>query len=147
MTQILVLALLGAGMFLLGWFQFRKVQSSRSWPYTPGRILSAKVDTSITRGNQDEADTTSYLPVIQYEYVVDNQHYLGNRIAFVARSYSRRKQAEEAMKAFEAGASVWVFYDPAKPGQAVLERKASGGTMWMMLGGAIVLLAVVAALK
>ncbi len=147
MTQILVPALLGAGLLLIGWLQFRKVRASLSWPYTPGRILSAKIDRSTTRGNPDEADTTSYLPVIQYEYLVDNQRYLGNRIAFVAKSYSRQAQAEEAMMVFQVGASVWVFYDPAKPEKAVLERKASGGTLWMVLGGAIVLLAIAAALR
>ncbi len=147
MTQILVLALLGAGLLVMGWLQFRKVQASRSWPYTPGRILSSKIDSVTTRGNQDEADQTSFCPAIQYEYFVDSQRYLGSRIAFVGKSYSRRKQAEEALSAFQVGASVWVFFDPARPGQAVLERKASGGTIWMVLGGAIVLLAIAAALK
>ena len=147
MIQILVPALLGAGLFLIGYLQFRKVHASHSWQYTPGRILSVKIESTTTRGNPDEPDLTSFFPVIQYEYVVDNQHYLGNRIAFSTRSYSRSKQAEEALKAFQVGASVWVFYDPAQPGQAVLERKAAGGTLLMVIGGAIVLVAIAAALR
>jgi hypothetical protein len=147
MEKILLPALLGVGMFLFGWVQFRKVRASRSWPYTAGRILSAKIDRTTTRGNPDEADSTSFSPTIQYEYLVGNQRYVGNRIAFIDKAYSKPKQAEEAMRAFQLGASVWVFYDPAKPEKAVLERKASGGTFFMVLGGAIVLLALVAALK
>jgi hypothetical protein len=147
MTQILVPALVGAVLFSIGLLHFRKVRASGSWPYTPGRILSAKVDSLTTRGGPDEADSTSFFPAIQYEYLVDNQRYLGDRIAFVGKSYASRKRAEEALQAFQVGASAWVFYDPAKPSKAVLERKASGGTMLMVLGGAIVLLAIVAALR
>ena len=147
MAQILIIALLGAGLFLIGWLQFRKVQASRSWPYTPGRILQAKIDATTSRGNADEADSTSFSPEIQYEYYVDNQRYLGNRIGFAGRSYSRRMQAEEALKDFQVGASVWVFYDSAKPTQAVLEKKAPGGIQWMVLGAVIVLLAIVAAIR
>ena len=147
MIQILVPTLFGAVLFLIGLMHFRKVRASASWPYTPGRIISAKVDRSITRGGQDEADSVSFTPIIQYEYFVDNQRYLGDRIGFIGQSYSRQKQAEEAMQAFPVGASVWVFYNPAKPGKAVLERKASGGTMLMVAGGVILLLAIVVAVK
>ena len=147
MTQMLVIALLGAGLFVVGLLHFRKVKASQSWPYTPGRILSTKVDIVTTRGNPDEADTTSYVPEVQYEYFVENQRYLGNRIAIGGKSHGSRKKAEEALQSFQVAASVWVFYDPAKPGQSVLEKKKSGGTMLMVLGGAIVVLAIVAAIR
>jgi len=147
MTQILVPALLGAGLFFFGWYQFRKVRASRSWPYTPGRILAATVQSETTRGQQDEADRTSFYPTIQYEYYVDSQRYVGSRIAFAVRSYSRRKAAEEALKAYQLGASVWVFFDPAKPAEAVLERKSPGGVLLMVVGGAIVLMGIAAALR
>jgi len=147
MTQILVPTLLGAVLFLIGLLHFRKVRASGSWPFTPGRIISSKIDRSVTRGGQDEADSVSFTPLIQYEYVVDNQRYVGDRIGFIGKSYSRQKQAEEALQSFPVGASVWVFYDPAKPGKAVLERKATGGTILIVLGSAILLLAIAAAVK
>jgi len=146
MTQILIPALAGVVLFSIGLLHYRKVRASASWPFTPGRILSSKIDRSETRGGPDEADSVSFTPLIQYEYVVDNQRYVGDRIAFIGKSYAMHKQAEEALQAFPVGGSVWVFHDPAKPGKAVLERKASGGTWLMVLGGAIVLLSIVAAL-
>jgi len=147
MTQILFVALLGAGIFVVGLLHFRKIRASQSWPHTPGRILSARVDMVRTQGNPGEADTISYDPEVQYEYLVDNQRYVGNRIAIGGKSHGSRKKAEQALQAFQVGSSVWVFYDPAKPGQSVLEKKKSGGTMLMVIGGAIVVLAILGAIK
>lgn len=144
MIQFLVPTLIGAGMFLFGWLQFRKVQASRSWPYTPGRIVAATVETSVTRGNPDEADSTSFHPSIQYEYVVNDQYFRSNKIAFDQKAYPTSGKAHEVLQAYQIGASVWVFYDPAKPAQCVLERKSSGGTMLMILGAVIAVLGIVA---
>jgi len=110
----------------LAGFQFRKVQASRSWPYTPGRILQAKIDTTTSRGNPDEADSTSFSPEIQYEYYVDNQRYLGNRIGF-AEGAIAAQAAERALKAFQVGALGVGIYDFRQGGAGGLEKKAPGG--------------------
>ena len=144
MIQLLLPALLGAGIFPIGWFQFRKVQASRSWPYTPGRIIAATTESSTTLGQQGEPDITSFHPAIQYEYVVENQYLRGSRIAFDQKTYSTPRKAQEALQAFQIGASVWVFYDPASPTQCVLERKSSSGTVLMIVGGVIVVAGIIA---
>jgi hypothetical protein len=138
---------IGAGLFALGWFQYRKVRASRNWPSTVGRILSGRVGTGVESGGEDEADTTSYYPAIQYEYQVAGQTYRGNDIAFNRKTYASQKQAEAALRVYPVGGDMLVYYDPRQPGRAVLERKASAGTALMVIGGLIVGLAAAAMIK
>lgn len=145
MTQFLVIGLVGVGLFLLGWFQFRKVSASRVWPAVPGRIIAARVEAETTRGSDDEADSTSYYPCIEYQYQVGPQTFRGTRIRFDRRGYARPKGAEQVLAALPIGRTVEVFYDPARPGEAVLERKNSTGMVLMIVGGGIAVLAVAAA--
>jgi hypothetical protein len=137
----------GAGLFALGWFQYRKVRASRGWPSTVGRMLSGRVETGVESGGDDGPDTTSYYPAIQYEYQVDGRTYRGNDIAFNRKTYSSQKQAEAALRVYPEGSDMLVYYDPRQPGRAVLERKASAGTVLMVIGGVIVVLVVAAMIK
>jgi hypothetical protein len=138
---------IGAGLFALGWFQYRKVRASRGWPCTGGRIVSGRVETGVESGGDDGADTTSYYPALQYEYQVDGRTYRGNDIAFNQRTYSSQKQAEAALRVYPEGVGVQVYYDPRQPGRAVLERKASAGTALMVIGGLILGLMAAAMIK
>ena len=141
-----VISLLGLGLFLIGWFQYRKLRASRSWPSTPGRILAGRVESETQRGGEDEADSTSYYPHIEYEYTVGATTYRSHSIRFDRRGYSRPKAAAEALAAYPVGRPVDVFYDPAKPADAVLERKNSGGIVLIVLGAVLVLVALATAL-
>lgn len=147
MAQFLVPALLGLGLFLLGWFQFRRARASRSWPAVTGRIVDAKVESETSQGDSENPDSTSFFPAIQYEYQVGAQAYRASRIAFDRKSYPKPQLASQALQAFPAGAEVLVYYDPAKPGDAVLQRTNSTGTVLMAVGGLIVVLGIAAALK
>lgn len=147
MKEYVAPGVVGAGLFLLGWFQYRKVRASRSWTSTVGRILSGRVETGVESGGDDGTDTTSYYPAIQYEYQVDGRTYRGNDIAFNRRTYSTQKQAVAALRVYPEGGDMLVYYDPRQPGRAVLERKASAGTALMVIGGVIVVLAAAAMIK
>jgi hypothetical protein len=147
MAQLIAPALLGVVLFLIGWFQFRKVRVSRSWPSVTGRILDGKVEMAVNPGGADEPDSTSYFPAIHYEYLVGSQLYRGDRIAFEQTTYPNAKKAQQALLLFPAGASVPVYYDPSQPSSAVLQRKATGGTVVMVLGAVLVLAALAAAFK
>ena len=138
---------LGLGLLLLGIFQFRKVRASHSWPSTAGRILSAKVDVSESRGNEDTPDSTSYIPAVRYEYTAGTQTLQGDRIAFVARAYNDRPSAAKALEPYPVGAPVTVYFNPKKPSDAVLHRAAMGGRLLIAIGGAVLLLGVAALLK
>lgn len=146
MAPFIIGVIVGVGIFLLGWFQYRKTLASRTWPAVAGRILAANVASETNRGDADTADSTTYYPAIQYEYEVGSATFRGSDIAFDRRGYPRAKTAEKAMLAYPVGLSVQVFYDPAKPGKCVLERKSSTGLPLMAIGGLIALVTIVTAL-
>ena len=145
MATALVLFLLGALLSWLGWRNLRSVKASMSWPTVSGRVVSSSVRQDVQRGDEDSADTTSHVPHVQYEYQVCGQVYQGNRMAFQDKSFSSHKKAFALVEGFPAGQPVAVFYDPANPGSAVLERQAHGNSVPLVLGP-ILLIASVAML-
>ncbi|MEI6666646.1 MAG: DUF3592 domain-containing protein [Acidobacteriota bacterium] len=146
MATFIVPLVIGVGLFLLGFFNYRKAQASQSWPSVSGRIVAARVESETTHGDADSADSTSYYPAIQYEYQVGSALLRGSSIAFDRRGYARQSSADKALLAYQVGASAQVYYNPAKPNDCVLERKASSGLPLMIIGAVIALIVVVAAI-
>jgi hypothetical protein len=138
---------LGALLLWLGWRNRKKVQASMEWPYVPGRIISASVREDRTQGDQETADTTSYYPVVEYEYIVEQQLYRGNRLSFVDKGQSSRQKALAQVQVFQPGSPVWVFYNPAKPIDCVLERTAHSNNFVLILGGIIFLISLAGLFK
>ena len=135
MAQVIVPLLIGVGLLALGWFQFRKVMASRAWPAATGRIVAAKVGRETQQGDADEPDRTVFFPSIEYEYEAGGMRQRGNRIAFDQRTYSKPGEAEMVLEGFPVGGAVEVFYNPGKPGEAVLEKRGSSGVVLMAVGG------------
>jgi hypothetical protein len=121
----------------------RKASVSKSWPATTGKILAAGIEPR--RSHSDGGTSTSYYPVVQYEYTVNGQRYLGNRITFgMDVGYGWTGMAQRQIANYAPGANVAVFYDPSEPGNAVLER--TGGTsskiLWVVAIFILVILAI-----
>jgi hypothetical protein len=133
---------LGALLLWQGWHRQQKVKASMSWPYVPGRVNAASVRQVVTRGDAETRDVTNYVPFVQYEYQVGAQIYQGNRLAFEEKGFGSHKKAFQLVQAFPAGHPVWVFYDPAAPQNAVLERKAHGNNLFLVVGAILVLAAI-----
>ena len=111
------------GLFLLRrvWRDVRAVKASKSWPSVSGRVVHTSCREEVIKG--EESETTVYVPLIQYEYQVGGQTHRGTRIALSEENCASSEQAFELLGAFPAGHPVTVFYDPAKPGDAVLQRR------------------------
>ncbi len=138
---IFILALAALGVFLIVYSvrSRKKAEASQSWPSTIGRITVAEVKQSAST-DDDGRTSYAYYPSVAYEYQVAGQTYTGKRIAFggVHASGSSSKAAAELAR-FPVGGQVTVYYNPEKPGEAVLERRA-GGFAWGMVVGVICLL-------
>jgi len=143
MVYSLVAFVLGAVLLWQGWRRQQKVNASMSWPYVSGRVTASSVRQVVERGDAQTRDTTNYVPVVQYEYQVGDKTYQGNRFAFKEPSFSSQRKAFKLVAGFAAGSPVSVFYDPANPQDAVLERKAHGNTFLFVVGGILVLAAIV----
>jgi len=136
-----ILALVGIG--LLAWWLIsrRRAAASQAWPAAQGQITAASMH-SYTRSDNDGNDTTYYEPKIEYTYAVGGQTLTGKRVAFGAAATTNRAKAEQTVGRYTPGAPVAIYYNPARPQDAVLERSASNMTGAllagiMMLGGAV----------
>jgi hypothetical protein len=139
--------LLGSLLLWLGLKNRKRVQASMSWPSVQGCILSATVTESVTRGDEDTADSTSYSPALVYEYAVAGQSYRGNRISFQDRNFSSYDKASAVLGGFPVGGAVQVFHDPRKPANCVLERKAHSNNFLLIVGIIMIVVAIAAFFK
>ncbi len=129
------------GVYLLRrvWRDVQLVKASKSWPSVPGRVVHTNYRENVIKTS--ESISTFYVPLIYYEYRVGNETYRGNRLAFSEESCASTEKALEVLGAFPIGDPVTVFYDPAKPGDAVLQRRdkanvfvAAGGWVLVVVG-------------
>jgi len=112
------------------WFMLRKkAQASLQWPSSRGRVIS-----SVLNRRQDSDGNQSEEAHIVYEYMVGGTSLQGNRIAFGG---SGAGGARKSAKRYPAGTTVDVYYDPAKPASAVLERSPGGATFVLLLVGGV----------
>jgi hypothetical protein len=112
----------------------RRARASRNWHQTTGTVLLADVQgrrSSDSHGGY----STSYYPVVLYQYEVDGRTYQGERISFgmpVGRGSPRAVM--QRLAPYTPGASVPVYYDPMNPAEAVLERTASSNRLvWLVI--------------
>jgi len=119
-----IFALVGVG--LLAWWVIarRRAAASQAWPAAPGQITSAMVHSFQRRDNEGDV-TTYYEPRVEYAYTIAGETHTGKRIAFGAPASANRKRAEQAISHYAPGTAVEVYYNPARPADAVLERSVS----------------------
>jgi hypothetical protein len=137
------LMFIAPGVFLLwrAWRDVQLVKASKSWPSVPGRVVHTSYREEVIKNEDTEI---SYVPLIQYEYQVGGQTHRGTRIAFFEQSCASSEKAVELLGAFPVGHPVTVFYDPAKPGDAVLERRDKGSVFVAVAGWVLVVVGIAA---
>ena len=82
----------GCALFLwFGWRNRKKVNESMSWPNHSGRLIAASVRREVQQGGADSASATSYIPMVQYEYAVNNQVCQRNKVAFQDKGFNSKE--------------------------------------------------------
>lgn len=123
-----VLLILNAVFLGVIYFMRKKMAAVSQWPSTMGTVMMSTIE----RRSSGEGGYTDY-PVVQYSYQINGQAYQSMKLApgpEVGGSGARKVTAK-----YPSGAQVMVFYDPANPSDAVLERKAPAQwLMWLLLG-------------
>jgi hypothetical protein len=122
----------------------RKATASQRWPSTTGRILTAQV-TSHRSLNSSGTYTTIYKPQMQYEYTAEGQRYQSSQLSYsMVDGMSAESWAEGIVDRYQPGSSVEVYYNPAKPDDAVLEHSGGGlGRLLVLILGGVELILVV----
>jgi len=134
---LFALALGGLGVYLIIHSQRSKQKAAQShtWPMVKGLISETRIST------QELNETLRYEPVVRYTYEVDGKIYEGRQITFGSGvDFGSRQKADEFLADYPVDAEVNVYYNPEKPGEAVLQQVASKTTVGLVIG--IVLVAI-----
>ncbi|MBK1834783.1 DUF3592 domain-containing protein [Roseibacillus ishigakijimensis] len=118
---------IGAGMLFFGVKGVIRATESVDWLSTNGEIIHSEIEVD------SDSEGTSYGADIRYRYQVKDLELEGDRVTFGDYSSSSRERANTIVRRHPVGAQVEVFFDPAEPSQAVLERGVRGGS-WIVPG-------------
>lgn len=138
---LFALAAGGAILFGLGFRQYQNARVSKSWPIVPGVVVVSELY------EYDSDDTTVYDADVRYQYTVNDFSYTGDKVMFGGVGSSNPTSAIEIVNRYPVGQAVEVYYDPADPGTAVLE-KGVHESVWLPIGigAGVTLLSLVMAL-
>ncbi len=103
---ISVFLVIGAAMFFYSAWSGLRAYQSTAWREVPGTVLYAECSSA---GNRTSARH------VQYEYTVG-----GVRYASLREHFGLRVASVDCVAGYGAGERVSVYYDPARPSEAVL---------------------------
>jgi hypothetical protein len=136
------IVLLGAYALWSGVRQRSRAQASSGWPSVQGRALSAEVKTRVSRNTKSHVTHRSYVPSVEYEYLVDGAAYRSSQVVFGELSSTLPADAQHIISETVKGDTVQVFYNPQNPQEAVLvNAKAPGSSRRIAVGALVVLVA------
>ena len=128
----LILSLVGLIIVFAALRSRKQAEASQAWSGTQGRVIESRLERH-TSTDSDGNESLDYKAIVRYSYSVIGQEYTGDRVAFGARS-SNRNAASEIVNRYPLDRQVTVYYDPDKPGQAVLERVSGSGMLQIVIG-------------
>jgi hypothetical protein len=107
----------------------RKVQEAQMWPSVKGLVTTSVVKRS---GGKNRV----YRAKIRYTYTVHGHEFTGRRYALGGEvNTSSRGPAEARCVKYPEGSEPEVYYDPANPKDACLERVQEGKAFVIGIGG------------
>lgn len=134
---------IGLGLIVAAILQYRKAKKvGQIWLTCPGTVQGTNLETHSSY-NSNSGPPTNYYPQVFYQYTVNGQMYTGTRIGF-GRVFYDYNTAIRKLKPYPQGAAVIVHYDPADPSQAVLETKAMGGWIFLLIGVVFMVIGILA---
>lgn len=130
-ATFLMLAALGLAMSAFGVHFIVHSSAARSWPSVDGQIVNVAIRTysSINDRRSQSGRERSYFPQVTYQWMVGDRSFDGKRYSLGQEhpGYAERSEARDAAKRFPVGGDVKVYYDPADPASAVLDRSLQPG--------------------
>ena len=98
------------------WFVF----ATRRWLQTTGTVITSRVVSRTTNEHGANNSDLTNTPLVEYEYQVNDQKFRSDRIRIGGGK--SEVELEYVLGRYPLGAKVVVYYNPADPQQAVLER-------------------------
>ena len=112
----------------------REVRKAAQWSKTSGRIVRSREGFDLVQRDREKMPVNERIADIVYEYQVAGRTYRAKRITFA--EITGPDEVPGLLAGYPEGKLVDVYYDPAQPGEAVLDRTMDG-----LARGCLVLLA------
>jgi hypothetical protein len=112
----------GAGLVLIAalWPTLRRTWRTRRWRSAAATILESWLDD----GGGDPRDRRAKV-CARYRYSAGGATFVGERLAFTSPVHRSAIGAERHLKQLSPGKRIEIWYDPANPSDAVIERAVS----------------------
>lgn len=130
-------SMLGLFIFVAALRKFKQAETSQCWSGTQGRVIESRLETH-TSLDSDDIESRVYRAIVVYAYSVMGHNFTGNRVAFGVRSLSRYA-ASTVLERYPLDRQITVYYNPDKPGQAVLKRVCVNGMLQIVIGMLLIL--------
>lgn len=114
-----LLMLLGVGFTVWGGMIIANARATLDWPVMEGEIIFSSV--AVQPPDMVHDKETMYSADIRYTYKVNGRNYTSSEISLGDYSSNWRFIMEDMVKAYPKGKRVAVYFNPDKPGQALLE--------------------------
>jgi hypothetical protein len=138
------IAILAAVFSVIAFVKTRRLAgASARWPTAAGIVTNSSViEEQIEEDTNNDKSTVRkiqrYQVDLRYAYKVNKRDYVGTSATLGwTPMYGLREQAETAVSKYRPGAPVTVYYDPDRPGNAVLEPDNKQGSAAPLVFGAI----------
>jgi hypothetical protein len=106
-------------------FTRRKVAQASSWPSTMGTVTLSQIEV------RRSSEGSSNYPIVHYAYQVMGQPYQGHKV--MPGPDVGGSGAHKVVARYPVGAQVMVYYNPASPSDALLERSMPGYIKWFWI--------------
>ena len=116
-------AILGVSLFMALplWTGYRlyMAKCTEAWPTTQGTVIDASFKERL-RGDPDQPSYTEFIPVVSYNYTINNKTYTSNRLAYNDLTTDNQVNLREFLGSYSSGTTVKVFYSPKDHSCSVL---------------------------
>ena len=103
-------------------FAARRPDRTLNWPTTAGVVTQTRLVRRWGIGSGIVAGGLWWVPEISYRYEVGGKTFAGRRTFSSEKGFAKKSQARKLIERHPPGSLVEVFYDPARPKRAFLER-------------------------
>ncbi|MHC1703952.1 MAG: DUF3592 domain-containing protein [Tenuifilaceae bacterium] len=131
MLIIILASLVGLALTIFAVNNSINAIKTKSWSTTEGIVIYSQVEQS-----------SRYIPKITYNYTVGTDEYSSDRVRLTNMAqYKKKDGATVVTDKYPLDAKVTVYYNPAKPNEALLEPGIKGEHIFMFLLGLVIFLA------
>lgn len=120
MWMLMVCGAIQAALLVALIVYLRMLFPTRRWLPADGTIITSRVVSRRTGGHNGSDTEIANTPLVEYGYQVNDRAFRGDRI--MIGGANSESELESVLAQYPLGAKVIVYYNPADPQDAVLER-------------------------